>query len=291
MGGVAKNILVKEGQVVKIGDVLIELDNEANLERDKTLKKSILLKTNEQEIYNKLNLEEQNMLLNIKELDSQILSSLASLKEEGAISKLEYLKQKLKLQESESKFNQSQIQLDRQNSIFQSELADLKGNFAQNMVTLKNMSIRSPVNGVVFDLKPTTSGYAAQMTDTILKIVPLGELEARVEIPSKDIGFVSEGMDVDISIDSFPASDFGVIKGKVSRIGSDALQTEQNSSFATFPASVKLDNQKLLLKDKTSLDLKVGMSLNANVKLRKVSYLQLLLTTFKNKTDSLKELQ
>ena len=291
MGGVAKNILVKEGQVVKTGDVLIELDNEANLERDKTLKKSILLKTNEQEIYNKLNLEEQNMLLNIKELDSQILSSLASLKEEGAISKLEYLKQKLKLQESESKFNQSQIQLDRQNSIFQSELADLKGNFAQNMVTLKNMSIRSPVNGVVFDLKPTTSGYSAQMTDTILKIVPLGELEARVEIPSKDIGFVSEGMDVDISIDSFPASDFGVIKGKVSRIGSDALQTEQNSSFATFPASVKLDNQKLLLKDKTSLDLKVGMSLNANVKLRKVSYLQLLLTTFKNKTDSLKELQ
>ena len=291
MGGVAKNILVKEGQVVKTGDVLIELDNEANIERDKTLKKSILIKTNEQEIYNKLNLEEQNMLLNIKELDRQILSSLASLKEEGAISKLEYLKQKLKLQESESKFNQSQIQLDRQNSIYQSELADLKGNFAQNMVTLKNMSIRSPVNGVVFDLKPTTSGYAAQMTDTILKIVPLGELEARVEIPSKDIGFVSEGMDVDISIDSFPASDFGVIKGKVSRIGSDALQTEQNSSFATFPASVKLDNQKLLLKDKTSLDLKVGMSLNANVKLRKVSYLQLLLTTFKNKTDSLKELQ
>lgn len=291
MGGVAKNILVKEGQVVKKGDVLIELDNEANLERDKTLKKSILLKTNEQEIYNKLNLEEQNMLLNIKELDRQILSSLASLKEEGAISKLEYLKQKLKLQESESKFNQSQIQLDRQNSIYQSELADLKGNFAQNMVTLKNMSIRSPVNGVVFDLKPTTSGYAAQMTDNILKVVPLGELEARVEIPSKDIGFVSEGMDVDISIDSFPASDFGVIKGKVSRIGSDALQTEQNSSFATFPASVKLDNQKLLLKDKTSLDLKVGMSLNANVKLRKVSYLQLLLTTFKNKTDSLKELQ
>ena len=291
MGGVAKNILVKEGQVVKTGDILIELDNEANLERDKTLKKSILLKTNEQEIYNKLNLEEQNMLLKIKELDSQILSSLASLKEEGAISKLEYLKQKLKLQESESKFNQSQIQLDRQNSIYQSEIADLKGNFAQNMVTLKNMSIRSPVNGVVFDLKPTTSGYAAQMTDTILKIVPLGELEARVEIPSKDIGFVSEGMDVDISIDSFPASDFGVIKGKVTRIGSDALQTEQNSSFATFPASVKLDNQKLLLKDKTSLDLKVGMSLNANVKLRKVSYLQLLLTTFKNKTDSLKELQ
>tara|TARA_X000000368_G_C23056496_1_gene724119 strand:+ start:4745 stop:6016 length:1272 start_codon:yes stop_codon:yes gene_type:complete len=293
MGGIANKIFVKEGQIVAMGDKLIELDNELILERDKTLRKSILLKTNEQEIYKKLNLEEQNMLFNIKELDGRILSSLASLKEEGAISKLEYLKQELKLQESESNFNQSKIQFDRQNSIYQSELADLKGNFAQNRVTLKNMLIKSPVNGVVFDLKPTTSGYSAQMTETILKIVPLGELEARIEIPSKDIGFVSEGMNVDISIDSFPASDFGVIKGHVSRIGSDALQKDQtqSSGLATFPASVKLDYQKLLLKDQTSLDLKVGMSLNANVKLRKVSYLQLLLTTFKNKTDSLKELQ
>jgi hemolysin D len=34
----------------------------------------------------------------------------------------------------------------------------------------------------------------------------------------------------------------------------------------------------------------VGMSLSANIKLRKVTYLQLLLGEFKNKTDSLKRL-
>ena len=47
-------------------------------------------------------------------------------------------------------------------------------------------------------------------------------------------------------------------------------------------------NKVLKVKDGTELDLKVGMTLTANIKLRKVSYIQLLLSTFKNKTDSIK---
>ena len=39
------------------------------------------------------------------------------------------------------------------------------------------------------------------------------------------------------------------------------------------------------------MDLKVGMSLQGNIKLRKVSYLQLLFTNFKDKTKSIQELQ
>jgi len=46
----------------------------------------------------------------------------------------------------------------------------------------------------------------------------------------------------------------------------------------------------LNLKDGNSLPLQTGMSLTANIKLRKVSYLRLLLSNFKSKTDSLKEI-
>ncbi len=38
-----------------------------------------------------------------------------------------------------------------------------------------------------------------------------------------DIGFVQVGRPADISIDSFPATDFGVLLGTVKGIGSDAL--------------------------------------------------------------------
>ena len=69
-------------------------------------------------------------------------------------------------------------------------------------------------------------------------VVPLGSLEASVEVPKNTIGFVqvpqccSDEADAclsaDISIDSFPSRDFGVLRGKANRIGSD-------ESGAVFP--------------------------------------------------------
>ena len=53
---------------------------------------------------------------------------------------------------------------------------------------------------------------------------------------------------------------------------------------------IQLDDQQLKLKSGSSLPLQVGMSLTANIKLRKVSYLQLLLGEFQNKTEALQRL-
>ena len=91
-------------------------------------------------------------------------------------------------------------------------------------MTLKYQSLKSPVAGIVFDLKPTTEGYVAQSSEPIMKIVPYDDLEADIEIPSNKIGFVKVGMPVEISIDSYPASDFGSLKGKIESIGSDVLE-------------------------------------------------------------------
>ena len=51
-----------------------------------------------------------------------------------------------------------------------------------------------------------------------------------------------------------------------------------------------LDDQQLRLKSGSSLPLQVGMSLTANIKLRKVPYLQLLLGEFQDKAESLQRL-
>ena len=58
----------------------------------------------------------------------------------------------------------------------------------------------------------------------------------------------------------------------------------------SFPVTVHLDDQQLKLKTGSSLPLQVGMSLTANIKLRKVSYLQLLLGEFQDKAESLQRL-
>ncbi len=125
----------------------------------------------------------------------------------------------------------------------------------------------------------------------MLKIVPLDNLKAKIEIENRHIGFVGTGKKTDISIDSFPASDFGVIKGVIDSIGSDALPPDPSQGKGyRFPATIRLENQYLELKNGNKLPIQVGMSLTANVKLRQVSYLQLLLGTFQSKADSLRSL-
>ena len=125
-----------------------------------------------------------------------------------------------------------------------------------------------------------------------MKVVPFNALEAKVEIPSGDIGFVRKGMPVDISIDSFPATDFGVLLGSVKGIGSDALPPDpaKQQLDYRFVAIIELASQQLKLKSGQKLPLQVGMSLTANIKLRRVSYLQMLLGGFRDKADSLRRI-
>ncbi len=306
VGGVARDILIKGGDRVSKGQILIQLDTETSSEQLNSLEAQFTKK--QQQL--KLKLEEQQGTLDLSReqvattrdnlaLEQQILSRFKFLSAQGASSELQYLQQRNKVRELRGRITKEKLDGARQQSILNQEieqlnaqLAQLKAQLTEAKVTLKYQSLRSPVDGVVFDLKPTTPGFVAQSSEPVLKIVPFNNLEADVEIPSNKIGFVRTGMPVDISIDSFPATDFGVLEGKVTSIGSDALPPDQQKQRQEyrFPATIQLDSQQLKLKNGTTLPLQVGMSLTANIKLRSVSYLQLLLGQFQSKTDSLRQL-
>ena len=316
VGGVADSILVKEGQLVKAGDVLMKLDTEASEEQRKSLEKTIALteeqlelKEKEKKSYLQMNQEEVVMLEKNLVLAETMLEAYEDLVAQGASPRLQLLQQRNEveetrgrlLQQRQDRFRQESL-LDQQMADLRSQLADLRGRQAENRVTLRYQTLTSPVDGVIFDLKPTSSGYTAQSTETVMKVVPQGMLEAKVEVPSNKIGFVTvpEGcpeepgrcMKADISIDSFPATDFGVVEGKVTKVSSDALppdQIEQREQLS-FPVTIALDSQQLDLRSGETLNLQVGMSLTANIKLRKVSYLQLLLGGFQDRAESLQRI-
>ena len=316
VGGVADQILVKDGDRVEAGQVLMKLDTEASEEQRNSLEQTIKLKQQqlrlkEEEKLNtmQVNQEEVLMLERNLELQLEILQRFEQLEREGAASELQYLNQQNVVAETRGRLMQSKADrlrqialLDQQTAQLKSELADLNGRLVETKVTLRYQQLKSPVDGVVFDLKPTSRGFTAQSTQTVMKVVPMGLLEAKVEVPSNKIGFVQVPlgcpekrdacMNADISIDSFPSSDFGVLKGKVTRIGSDALEPDpqEQRQELSFPVTIQLDDQQLKLKSGSSLPLQVGMSLTANIKLRKVSYLQLLLGEFQDKAESLQRL-
>jgi hemolysin D len=306
VGGIADEILVEDGDRVIAGQVVMRLDTESSSQQLKSNLQSIIskeeqlkLKTYELKRYQQLNDEEVTMLSGKLKLENEILSRYQELAEQGASSELQFLQQRNKVQEVQGKLSQTKVDRLRQTAILQqaiqrmkSELSDLQAKRTEAEVTLKYQALRSPVNGVVFDLKPRSTGYAAQGTETVMKIVPFDKLQANVEVPSRDIGFVRVGMPADISIDSFPATDFGVLEGTVKSVGSDALPPDQQKQRDEYryPTTITLSSQQLKLKSGKNLPLQVGMSLTANIKLRKVTYLQLLLGNFQDKADSLREI-
>ena len=321
-GAVVEEILVKNGEQVSEGQALILLDQESTAEQLKSLEQGVIEKTSQinqkQAQLSLKNLERKRTFeLNREQLattrenlrlETQILNRLEGLAQEGGIPDIQYLQQRnkvaglkgdlIKLElEGKRQINQINQQIEQLNAELaglRSERAQLNANLTEVKVTNKNQTLRAPVSGIVFDLKLNNPGYItqAQSSQAALKVVPFNTLEADVEIPSNKIGFVRIGQPADISIDSFPASDFGVLEGTVQSVGSDALPPDQQQMRQgySFPAVIKLDSQQLKIKDGKRLPLQVGMSLTANIKLRSVSYLQLLLNTFQNKTDSLREL-
>ena len=299
VGGVVDDILVEEGDSVKKGEILMKLDTEASEQQRQSLEASIRFKGVEREKYAEMNNAEIQMLEKNLILQLEILDRYRQLELAGAESELRLLSQLNTVEETRGRLMTTKADGFRQLSLLDQQLAELKSRLAEVRVTLRYQQLKSPVDGVVFDLQPTASGFTAQSTQTVMKVVPFGALEAKVEVPSNKIGFVkipvgcpkqlADCMNADISIDSYPSTDFGVIEGKVTSIASDALapdQQEQRQEYS-FPVTIQLNKQLLELKSGSELPLQVGMSLTANIKLRKVSYLQLLLGEFQDKAESL----
>ena len=306
MGGVVEKILVKDGDMVKEGQILMQLDAEATTQRLKSVEENLELKQLQLELKNteleQYIIQNKNSLRTLAgklKSEKDILERLQSLAGIGASAVLQYLQQQSKVQQIEGQLKETELEGLRQQAVLmqdiqrlKSEVSSLRSDLVDNKMTLRYQVLRAPVTGLVFDLQPKGQGFTGQGTETLMKIVPVNALEAKVEIPSSDIGFVRKGMDADISIDSFPASDFGVLAGTVMQVGPDALEPDPSRQLFEYryPATINLSNQTLTLKSGKELMLQPGMSLRANIKLRKVSYLQLLLGGFQDKANSLREI-
>ncbi|HEY9845396.1 MAG TPA: HlyD family efflux transporter periplasmic adaptor subunit, partial [Candidatus Caenarcaniphilales bacterium] len=132
-----------------------------------------------------------------------------------------------------------------------------------------------------------TPGFVTNSSEPILKIVPRDNLVAKVFITNQNIGFVKEGMAAEVRIDSFPFSQFGDIQGRLVSIGSDALPPDQIRPFYSFPAKIQLERQTILV-NRRAVPLQSGMSLSANIKLRKRTVISIFTDLLSQKIESLR---
>ena len=165
--------------------------------------------------------------------------------------------------------------------------------------------LKAPADGLVFDLEVSPGSVVGQGTGTnastgikpLLKIVPQDALQARVFIPNSAVGFVRPGLQADLSVDAFRASDFGYIPARVLRVGSDALTAdEQSRELGTdaqglyYPAVLRLDRQTIELSRK-KVSLQAGMTVTADLKLRERRFINILTGFFEDQRRNLERLR
>ena len=180
--------------------------------------------------------------------------------------------------EIDSQLTQRILENDRQ-------LSELNSQLAQLNQSIKYQALTAPVSGTVFNLKANQAGYVANTTEPMMEIVPADELIARVFIPSKDIGFVKVGQKVDVRIDAYSFSEFGDMEGTVTAISTDALPPDELYQYYHIPAEITLEQQQFVV-DEVPLAIRSGMSLNANIKLRKRRVITFFTDVFTRKVDA-----
>ncbi|NJL60604.1 MAG: HlyD family efflux transporter periplasmic adaptor subunit [Methylacidiphilales bacterium] len=191
---------------------------------------------------------------------------------------------KNKIAEIESQF--TKILLDNEK-----QLAEINSKISQVQLNAKYQELHAPIAGTIFDLKAGDRGFVTRASEKLLSIVPDEQFIAEAYITNKDIGFVREGMKVDVRIDSFPFSEFGGIKGEIASIGSDALPPDENYRYYRFPTKIKLNQQSLDVKGR-KISLQSGMSITANIKIREErSAISLFTELFTKQIESLNEVR
>ena len=150
---------------------------------------------------------------------------------------------------------------------------------------ISNRTVSAPIAGTIFDLKGW-SLILLLIIQVLLKIVPPNKLQASIEIPNRDIGFVKVGQSVSVAVDSFPSGEFGYVNGTLSSVGSDSLPPDRDSPQVYFPATVSLNNS--VQSGLRILIFQSGMGVIANIKLRSRPAITILTDIFTRQIEGVK---
>jgi len=298
--GVIKDIVVKEGQKVIAGDTLLKFDADVSRKRKETLETQIKLENKRfEEESRAVKARKRGVVARLNGLkrslstESGIYENILPLAEIGAMQQTEVLRQRNKVEQLDSEVQQSEADLEeveaQLNKLEQEslrEISDLERQLVEVQDTITKEKLTAPVSGIVFGMVPSSAGYAASAGETLVKVVPGGEIEAKIYITNKDVGFMTPGMKAQIRVDAFPYTQFGSITGALKSVGTLPLEPDQQNPMPRFPAYVKIDKE-YLEKDGEKYNISAGQSVQVNLILRDKRVISLLTDAVQKALDSL----
>ncbi len=120
------------------------------------------------------------------------------------------------------------------------EIAEFSQRIRKFEDNLRRTIIRSPVRGIVHNLRVSTRGAVVKSGETIMDIVPSDDrLVIEAHLPISDIGYVHPDQEARIKLASADSRKFGDIKGKVVNISPDTVTTEKGRTF--YPVRIRAE--------------------------------------------------
>jgi hemolysin D len=101
---------------------------------------------------------------------------------------------------------------------------DLEQKVRQAQSQLDQMTLKSPIDGIVQASAVTTVGQVVTTGQELMRIVPAAtSIDIQAYLPNDEIGFVAVGQTAAVKIAAFPYTQYGTIPGRVISVGRDAV--------------------------------------------------------------------
>lgn len=116
--------------------------------------------------------------------------------------------------------------------------ADLAGTAATNVAAedrLARTDVRSPVTGVVKQIKVNTLGGILQPGMEIMDVVPLEDtLLVETKVSPRDVGFIHPGQEAMVKLTAYDFSIYGGLEATVENISADTITEDKNGKSESY---------------------------------------------------------
>jgi hemolysin D len=139
--------------------------------------------------------------------------------------------------------------------------------------------IRSPINGTVQQLEIHTTGAVVTPAQPLMLVVPdEGSLQFEAWAINRDIGFIHDGQDAEIKVETFNFQKYGTLDAKVDTVATEAVEDPQRGLI--YRVLLSSGKNYFMVEDKKIL-LIPGMAVTAEVKTRQKRVIDYFLEPFK----------
>nr|MCU0536255.1 HlyD family secretion protein [Hydrococcus sp. Prado102] len=171
----------------------------------------------------------------------------------------------------------------------ETEMTTLTAEIAQSQSQIQSLQfqltqrvIKTPIEGIVFQLPVKNAGDVLQAGDLIAEIAPKGSLLVlRSQMDTTESGSLRVGMPVKMKFDAYPFQDYGVVEGKLNQIAPTSKVTDTTQGqVTTYDLEIELKQTCIPTPDRC-IALKPGQTATAEVIVRQRRIIDFLLDPFK----------